>query len=497
MANGAGDAHDEQAEKTTGFVYLAAALAAITGLLFGLDTGGISGAILFITQTFSLSTLMTEVVTATVLVGAVIGAAVSGRLADTLGRRKLIIIMGVVFVIGSGAEAAAQTLYWLLAARLVVGFGIGAASFIGPLYIAEIAPKNIRGRLVLFNQIAVTSGILLAYVIDFGFSGVSGNWHWMFLVGVIPGAALTVGMYFLPESPRWLINHGHKKEAKSVLARVYSTSADAWVVQDELQGITQTVTEQGSTGYRELWKPALRLALMVGVGLAILQQITGINTIIYYTPIILHDIGYVGSSHSAQILVGVEVTAVNLAATIVAAWLIDKTGRRTLLQTGVVIMGVSLGVLGATLLMPTVKDHASWILIASIMAYVAGFAIGLGPVFWLLISEIYPLRVRAKAMSIATIFNWGFNLLVALTFLSMLQALGQPLTFFLFGGVSIATFFFSYFLVPETRGRSLEEIEAQWQARVAGGQSPPATDASLQRIGEPGEHSTSGAHRGA
>jgi sugar porter (SP) family MFS transporter len=438
------------------FVYLATAISALGGLLFGYDVGVISGAILFIKQEFSLSPTMEEIVVSSVLLGSLAGAAVGGILADRLGRRKLLIVTAIVFGCGAIGAALAPDTTTLVAARLVAGTAIGIASFVAPLYISEIAPVAIRGKLVSINQVALTSGIVISYLIDYAFAG-SQAWRWMFALAVVPAAAFGVGLMFIPDSPRWLVARGHADQARAVLKRIRSPDQ----VESELAQIGQSVAQQKGT-WSELLSPLLRSAMIVGVGLAIAQQVTGINTVIYYAPTILKFAGM--SSAPAAILASVGVGIVNVVLTLVAMQLIDRVGRRPLLLVSLGGMAVSLFVLGLAFWLPQFSARLAWIAIGSLMFYVGSFAVGLGPVFWLILSEIYPIGIRGRAMSVGTIANWSANLLVALSFLTLTQVLGKPATFVLYGVVTIASWLFAFFLVPETKGKTLEQIEAHWRA---------------------------------
>jgi SP family galactose:H+ symporter-like MFS transporter len=444
--------------KTDGkhFVYLATAISALGGMLFGYDVGVISGAILFIKKDFSLSPGMEEIVVSSVLLGALVGAVGGGTLADRLGRRRLLIITAVVFVLGSIGAALAPGTAWLVAARIVAGTAIGIASFVAPLYISEIAPVAIRGKLVSINQVAITCGIVISYLVDYAFAG-SQAWRWMFALAVIPAAAFGIGLVFIPNSPRWLAARGHADQARAVLNRIRAPEK----VAGELGEIQHSLAQQKGH-WSELLSPLLRSAMIVGVGLAIAQQITGINTVIYYAPTIFKFAGL--SSASAAILASVGVGVINVVLTVVAMQLIDRVGRRPLLLVSLAGMALSLFVLGLAFSLPQLSGSLGWIAVSSLMLYVGSFAVGLGPVFWLIISEIYPLRIRGRAMSVGTVANWGANLIVALSFLTFTQVLGKAATFWLYGVVSIGAWLFALFLVPETKGRSLEEIEAHWRA---------------------------------
>ena len=438
------------------FVYLATAISALGGLLFGYDVGVISGAILFIKKDFSLSPALEEIVVSSVLLGSLAGAAVGGVLADRLGRRKLLIVTALVFGAGAIGAACAPGTGWLVVARVVAGAAIGVASFVAPLYISEIAPVAIRGKLVSINQVALTSGIVISYGIDYAFSA-SQAWRWMFALAVVPAAAFCTGLFFIPNSPRWLLGRGHEDRARAVLNRI----RDPKRVEGELTEIRGGLAKQKGH-WSELLSPLLRPAMIVGVGLAIAQQITGINTVIYYAPTIFKFAGL--SSASVAILASVGVGAVNLLLTLVAMQLIDRVGRRPLLLASLAGMALSLFALGLAFSLPQLAGSLGWIAVTGLMVYVGSFAVGLGPVFWLLLSEVYPLRIRGRAMSVATVVNWGANLLVASSFLTLTHLLGKAWTFWSYAAVSVGAWIFAFFLVPETKGRSLEEIEAHWRA---------------------------------
>jgi sugar porter (SP) family MFS transporter len=444
------------------FVYLATAISALGGMLFGYDIGVISGAIIFIQKQFSLSSGMEEIVVSSVLLGSLVGALIGGMLADRLGRRRLLVFTAIVFGLGAIGAALAPGTTVLITARIIAGVAIGIASFVAPLYISEIAPVAIRGKLVSINQVALTSGIVISYLIDYAFAGAQA-WRWMFALAVVPAAAFGIGLIFIPNSPRWLADRGQIDEARTVLKRIRPPDK----VEGELDDIQQSLKQQKGH-WSELFSPLLRMAMIVGVGLAVAQQITGINTVIYYAPTIFKFAGL--SSTSAAILASVGVGVVNVVLTLVAMQLIDRVGRRPLLLVSLAGMTLSLGVLGLAFSLPQLSGSLGWIAVTSLMVYVGSFAVGLGPVFWLMLSEIYPLRIRGRAMSVGTIANWGANLLVALSFLTLTQMLGKAATFWLYGAVSIGAWLFAWFLVPETKGKSLEQIEAHWR----GGKHPRA-----------------------
>jgi MFS transporter, SP family, galactose:H+ symporter len=439
------------------FVYLAAAFAGLGGLLFGYDTGVISGAQLFFATDFSLSTFALEVMVAAGLAGAAVGALVGGRLADQFGRRTLLIFTALIFAIGALLCATAISTAMLFCGRVIVGLGIGLSSGTVPVYISEVSPPDARGWTVSLFQLAITVGILLAYLVDYAFANMQG-WRWMFGLAVIPAAIFALGMFYLPESPRWLVRRGRRDSARAILSRVRDSSD----VEAELQDIERSFQESQQHGtWRDLLSPALRPALVVGIGLAVFQQVTGINTVIYYAPRIIQSAGI--SSASGAILTTAGIGMVNVLMTIVSMWLIDRIGRRPLLLTGIAGMAVTLGVLGWAFHSASPSGALSWLAVISIMVYVASFAISLGPIFWLLIAEIYPLKVRSSSEGLAATFNWGSNLLVSLTFLTLLAEIGATRTFWLYGLFAIGAWLFSYYLVPETKGHTLEEIEAFWR----------------------------------
>jgi sugar porter (SP) family MFS transporter len=448
-----------------GFLLAIGAVAALGGFLFGYDTGVISGAQLFLKDDLGPSTLSSfeqGAVVSGLLLGAAVGAISGGRLANRYGRRPTLIATAVLFIAGILVVVASQAVVPLVAGRFVIGLGVGAASMTVPLYLSEIAPPASRGRIVSLNQLMIVTGIVTAYLVDYALAS-SGEWRWMFAVGILPALGLGIGMLFLPETPRWLVARGRVDEARAILRRTHD--------EDSLQAEIDSV-ERGRPLHQDwaaLRDPALRLGLVVGVGLALIQQVTGINTIIYYAPTILQSTGL---SSSSSILNSVAIGAVNLVATVGALFLIDRVGRRTLLVWSLSGMVASLGLIGLAFQV-TSGDTQSWLALVCLVAYVAAFAIGLGPVFWLLISEIYPLRARGAAMSLAAAANWIGNFAVGLTYLLLVEALGRSGAFWLYGVLGLASIGFVLRYVPETRGRSLEAIEADLDGqRPAPGTAP-------------------------
>jgi len=453
-------ANEVQADGTqnSGFVFTVSAVSALAGLLFGYDTGVISGAILFVQEDFRLSTFQEEIVVGAVLLGAMIGAAGGGRLADRFGRRLVLVQVACLFILGALGTSLASGATLLSVGRVVVGIAIGIASFTAPLYISEISPAHIRGKLVSLNQLMITIGILVSYLADYALAA-SRGWRWMFGLAAVPGLILLIGLLFVPESPRWFVKQQLRDRARAVLAKIRNPLA----IDAELAEIESSLTQQEGS-WRELSSPALRPALLIGIGLAVFQQFTGINTVIYYAPTIFQLAGL--QSHSAAVLATAGVGTVNVLLTVLALELLDRAGRRPLLLFGLVGMIFSLVFLGAAFLAENPTPALAWISLICVMAYVACFAVSLGPIFWLMIAEIYPLKLRSRAMAVATMFNWGSNLLVALTFLSLLRALGRPATFWLYALVGLVAWVFVLRMVPETKGKTLEQIEAAWRSHT-------------------------------
>jgi sugar porter (SP) family MFS transporter len=439
------------------FVRVAAAITATGGLLFGYDTGVISGALLFITKDFApLSSFLQGVIVSVLLVGAVTGAIAGGPLSDRLGRRPVVLLAAIIFAVGAIAAALAPNVLILIFARFILGLGVGLASLIVPLYIAEIAPPDTRGALVSLNQLMITIGILLSYIVGVAFTPIEG-WRYMFAVAVIPALILGIGMFTLPESPRWLVKNGKLDKARSVLL-LSRVEADVETEMQQMEEIERIERQQAQVSYKELLAPWIRPALIVGVGLAIFQQITGINTVIYYAPTILEKVGFSAGGAIAATALGVG--AVNVGFTILAVYIVDRVGRRPLLLIGLIGMIVSLGLLGVVFSLGATSGAAGLLATICLALYIASFAISLGPIFWLMISEIYPLNMRGSAMSIAALCNWGSNFIVALIFPVLLATFGGAGSFWLFAVLGIVAWIFVYFMVPETKGRTLEEIEA-------------------------------------
>lgn len=434
------------------FVILIAAITSIGGLLFGYDTGVISGAILFIREDFLLSTTAQEVTVSAVLIGAVIGASMSGMLADKYGRKIMIILASIIFGTGAVFSAMSPNVHALIGSRIIVGVAIGMASFIVPLYIAEVAPINIRGALVSLNQLAITVGIVVSYMVDLYFAQ-TGSWRWMLGLALVPSLILAFGMFFMPPSPRWLMSKGFESKATNVLLKIRGITN----VDKEVNEIKETLLLENEGKWSDLLDPKIRSALIIGIGLAAFQQLTGINTVIYYASTILEFAGYQSATVTITATVGIGI--VNVLMTVVSILLIDRLGRRPLLLVGITGMIISLAIMGLAFIMPGLTESLGWVAVICLMLYVGSFAISLGPIFWLMIAEIYPLKIRGRAMSTVTMINWATNLLVAITFLTIIEILGSSGTFWLYGIIAVLALVFVYYCVPETKGKSLEEIE--------------------------------------
>ncbi|GGE00683.1 putative metabolite transport protein YwtG [Aureimonas endophytica] len=430
-----------------------AATASLGGLLFGYDTGVISGALPFLKDALALDLNQQGLVVSIALAGAGLGAAAAGSISDRFGRKRVILVVALLFVAGAILCAVAPDFPMLLAGRFVVGAAIGVASMLTPLYLAEIAPAEKRGTVVSLNQMCITSGILLSYVVDYLLADVTAGWRWMLAAGAVPGIVLFFGMLPLPDSPRWLAGQGDMEAARDALRKI-GAGGDVEAELRELRGATRK--DEAGAPWSEVFSGRGRMPLIIGVGLAIFQQITGINTVIYFAPTIFEQAGL--GSTSVAILATAGVGLVNVIMTYVALQLIDRVGRRALLLWGMAGMAAMLLVLAASFAIGT-SGGLAWVTMLSVAAYVGFFAIGLGPVFWLLISEIFPLAVRGRGMAVSTVANWVANLVVSQVFLLLIAGFGAAGTFLLFAAFTLAAIVFTLRLVPETKGRSLEAIE--------------------------------------
>jgi MFS transporter, SP family, sugar:H+ symporter len=445
--------------RTSKLVYFFGALG---GMLFGYDTGVISGAILFISPDLGLTPFLEGLVVASLLLGAAIGAACAGPLSDRLGRRNLILIAAVTFTVGAIGAALAPNVGILVLFRIVLGLAVGAAALIVPLYLSEVAPTEIRGAISSLNQLMITVGILLAFIVNALLAN-SGAWRWMLGLAVIPSVVLFIGMYFMPETPRWLVSRGREDEARDVLLQS-RTEEEA---EKEIREIKE-VERQEEGGLRELMAPWVRPALIVAIGLAVFQQIIGINTIIYYAPTTLKNVGY---GDAAAIYANLIIGAVNVIMTLIAIRIIDSTGRKPLLLAGLVGMVISLTVLGlSTLLLsePTSPtDAVAIITLLCLAGFIISFAATWGPTVWVMLPEVLPLRIRGTAMGVAIFLHWIANFIVSQTFPSLLAWLGPGIPFLGYAVIGVLAFIFVSAFVTETKGRSLEQIEADLQQKAS------------------------------
>lgn len=435
-------------------VYLIAGIAAISGLLFGFDEGVIAGILPILTSHFHLSSNAQGFLASALPLGAlfasiVLGSFIAIKLTSVVGRRQAILWAAILFTLSALGAALATNLWVLIFARLLTGLAIGLAGVMTPLYIAEMVPANIRGRLVSCYQLAITVGILMGYVLNYTFVyGV--NWRWMFAAGAIPSLVLLIGMWLLPESHRWLLlNHKHN-EAKNVLEKLHTGN-----IEQELSAIEHAIEGEGSPGkWRELFSPTVRPALIVAMVLFILQQISGINVVIYYAPSIFSSVGF--STTSTQILATVGVGLMNMITTVFAMWLIEKLGRRKLLFIGFSGAAITLATISMSAQLESA--HLSIITLLAAFGYIASFAIAIGPIPHIMMSEVFPIHVRNTGMGFASVCNWGFNFLVVLTFPMLIQYGGLAMTFWIYAIACVLGIFFTYFCVPETRGIALEDI---------------------------------------
>ncbi len=439
------------------YIYLPAMVAAIGGLLFGFDTAVINGAIVFIKRQFLLSATQTEIAASSLLLGCVVGASLAAFTSDRYGRKRVLLCAAALFTVSSVGAALPRNLMEFVMARLVGGGAIGIASAISPLYIAEISPARSRGLLVSLNQLAIVTGILLSYSVNYLLTGAgASNWRWMFASATVPSLAFLLTLLFIPESPRWLAQKGRESEARFFLSQMMGPQA----ADDEIRAVKVAVVEES----KDLLEPAFRKPLMVAILIALFSQFTGINTIIYYGSLVfLEHVPHQNANTAlwANVMIG----AINFVATIVGMSLIDRVGRKPLLMSAFAGMAASLFGVSAAIRL----EASGTVVLVFVLIYVACFAVGVGTGTWVMMTEICPTRVRGRAMSLATVCLWCGTLLVTLTFLSLVNAFTAAGAFLLYFALSIAAFFFIWHAVPETKGRTLEDIESWWLAQGKAG----------------------------
>ncbi len=450
--------------RTEPFVKVIAMIATLGGLLFGYDTGVISGALLFMGNDLHLTPFTTGLVTSSLLFGAAFGALASGHFAAAAGRRKIILVLAVIFAIGAIGTALAPDVEWMIFFRLVLGVAVGGASATVPVYIAEMAPANKRGQLVTMQELMIVSGQMLAYISNAGFNAVWGGdttWRWMLAVATVPAVLLWFGMLFMPDSPRWYAMKGRLAEARQVLERTRAKQDVEW----ELTEIEETLAEEQHETrprLRELRQPWLFKLFLIGVGIAVIQQLTGVNTIMYYAPTMLKA---VGMSDNAALIATIANGVISVLMTFVGIWLLGRIGRRTMTmlgQFGCTACLVFIGVV--SYFMPeTVNGQPdvlrSYMVLLGMLMFLSFQQGALSPVTWLLLSEIFPTRLRGIFMGGAVFAMWIANFLISLMFPILLASVGLSGAFFIFALIGIGGAIFVVRFVPETRNRSLEQIE--------------------------------------
>jgi len=441
--------------KGRAYLWFISMVATIGGLMFGFDVGIISGAIPFIQPYFGWTELQLGWGVSSILVGAIIGAFGTGSLTEKYGRRSLLISVALFFAISCAGMALAKTQAFFISFRVIGGLAVGAVSVLSPMYVAEVAPPKIRGTLITIYQLAITLGILISYLVNFALHEVENNWRWMFATGLLPSIIFFVGLIFIPESPRWLVKAGFKEKARLVLERIGGTA----FATAEISDIENSLKDAGKgSALKMLFAPPYRKVIILGLLLAVLVQVSGINTVVDYAPKILMAAGLeIRNALLQTSLIGL----VNFAFTFFAVWLIDRLGRRTFYIIG------SSG-MAATLLMLAAAFHFELnpvFTIVCIMLFIAFFASCIGPAFWTLVAEMFPNRIRGQAVALASFTQWVFNFLVVLFFPYVLDAFGGSLTFLFLASMAFIQLLIAWFFIKETKGKSLEEIEGLWSEK--------------------------------
>jgi MFS transporter, SP family, galactose:H+ symporter len=427
-------------------------LAALAGLMFGLDIGVISGATQFIQAEFQVSDHTIEWIVSSMMFGAAVGAAGAGWMSASLGRKRSLILGAVLFVAGSLLCGAAWSPQSLIAARFVLGLAIGVAAFTAPLYLAEVASEDTRGAMISLYQLMITIGIFIAFLSDTAFS-YSGSWRWMLGIIAIPGVLFLFGLMFLPDSPRWLMMRNRKDDAIAVLQRL---RGNAQIVARETADIEEQLQTPQRGWHLFLENKNFRRSVALGVMLQLVQQFTGMNVVMYYAPRIFHDMGY---DTASQMWFTAVVGLTNVLATFIAIGLVDRWGRKPILYTGFSVMAAGLGVVGTMMHLGIVSHAEQTLTVAMLLLFIVGFAMSAGPLIWTLCSEVQPLKGRDFGIGCSTFTNWIANMIVGATFLTLLNGIGNAATFWLYAGLNLLFLIFTYALVPETKGVTLEQIE--------------------------------------
>ncbi|WP_279615353.1 sugar porter family MFS transporter [Photobacterium angustum] len=441
-------------------VFIACIIAALAGLLFGLDIGVISGALPFIAKEFGLATHTQEWVVSSMMFGAAFGAIGSGPLSNKFGRKYSLVVASILFTVGSLGCALANNTEILIIFRIFLGLAVGVASFTAPLYLSEIAPQKLRGSLISMYQLMITIGIVVAFLSDTAFS-YEGQWRWMLGVITVPALILLIGVLMLPRSPRWLALKGRHTEAKEVLELLRGSDETA---KHELDAIRESLKVKQSGWSLFKTNRNCRRAVYLGVTLQIMQQFTGMNVIMYYAPKIFKIAGF--ASTEQQMWGTVIVGLVNVFATFIAIGLVDKLGRKPILKLGFLVMSASMATLGFLLNQGVTTSFEQYFAAFVLLIFIVGFAMSAGPLIWVLCSEIQPLKARDFGITVSTATNWIANMIVGATFLTFLQVLGNAQTFWLYAVLNIIFLFVTLILIPETKGISLEKIEQNLMAGI-------------------------------
>jgi len=438
------------------WITVVGAVSVTSGLAFGYDQGVIGGALTFMQAEFGFNSFVEGLITSWVTLGALFGALAGGTLADKYSRKKTLIYAAYLFVIGALVQALTPSVEILILGRFIIGFGVGIASVAAPMFVAESAPTALRGRYVSGYQLAITIGILAAQFADYTLSE-EGTWRLMVGLAAIPGLLLLLAAYPVPHSPRWLISVGRREDAAESIRK----TKGPWKLDEAVADIEQEFAAEPKSKWSDLLVGGARKALGIAVGLAIFQQVTGINAIIYYSNEILADAGFETASAQAGASL-IAVGLVNVLATFVAIAFVDRLGRRPLLMAGMTGMLVGLIGLSVTNLYESTADNTHTIVgslsIIWMMVFIASFAFSLGPVVWTIISEVFPTNVRAKGMSIATAVNWGAAFVLTLLFPDLIDWFGSSITFAILAAFTVVALWWTWVNVPETKGKSLEEI---------------------------------------